>query len=277
MKRSQLVFRTALICTLPLAGISSALACPGDGTQFVGSVCYMATNFCPQGYLKADGQLLSISQNQALYALIGITYGGNGTTNFNLPDLRGRAVINWGDATAQTTAVAYGAKRGSESVTLNASQTPLQTHTHQATYSPSGTTQAQASGTVTLPVAVNVPAQNVSVSGHVRIANSTATGQQAVSGNAVLAKGGAAATIYAPSTTSADTDIGPSQTFSGNTTATTVNTSATGPVSLPVTGSSGTVTVAAANAPATAPVSLISPQQALTACIATEGIFPTRP
>lgn len=242
----------------------------------------MAGNFCPEGYLTADGTLVSISTYQALYAIIGTTYGGDARTTFGLPDLRGRAVIGWGAATPQTTAVAFGAKRGTETVTLAANQVPLPQHTHPATFTGTGSgTPAQASGNVSVPVAVTVPSQNISVSGNVKIANSTATGVQAVSPNAVLARGAAPATIYAASATAADTNIGPTQTFTGSTTASTVNTTAAGPVTLPVTGgggiTGGTVTVGAAGAAATAPVSLISPQQALTACIAVNGIYPTRP
>lgn len=248
-------------------------ACAAD-SPYIGSICYMATNYCPEGYLIADGSAVAVSNYQALYALIGTVYGGSGQT-FNLPDLRGRAVIGWGAATPQTSTVPFGAKRGAESVTLSASQVPLQPHTHPASFA-SGSSAPQASGNVSLPVAVAVPSQNISVSGNVKIANSSASGQQTVSANAVLAKGGSPANIYAPaSSVTADTNIGPSQTFNGATAAATVNTTAAGPVSLPVSG--GSITVGATGAAATASVSLISPQQALTACIAVSGIYPVRP
>lgn len=56
---------------------------------YIGQIQLFAFNFAPSGWLPCQGQQLQIAQNQALYALIGITYGGNGSTYFNLPDLRG--------------------------------------------------------------------------------------------------------------------------------------------------------------------------------------------
>lgn len=260
-------------------------ACAAE--PLVGSVCFTASNFCPNGFLPATGQTVNIQNYQVLYALLGTRFGGNGSSTFGLPDLRGRAPIganDWGIVTGGVaiSAVPLAALRGQETVTLAASQVPLPQHSHPAAFTGTGSgTPAQASGNVSVPVKVTVPSQNISVSGSVKIANSTATGVQAVSPNAVLAKGGAPAMIYATSATAADTNIGPTQTFTGSTTASTVNTTAAGPVTLPVTGgggiTGGTVTVGAAGAPAATPVSLISPQQALTACIAWNGIFPERP
>lgn len=278
MKRS--ILATSARRLLLVGGLSACLAAPAwacDGdSPYIGSVCYMAGNYCPSGYMKADGTVLTIQQYSALYAVIGIIYGGDGRTTFALPDLRGRTVVNWGSATTATAAVPFGEKRGAESVTFDASKVPQ--HVHPATFT-GGSGSAQASGPVSLPVTVDVPSQEVSVSGNVKIANSTASGVTTVSSNAVLAKGGGQANIYAPSSVAADTNIGPSQTFTGATTATRVSTNAAGNVTLPVTGSiaGGTVTVGANNAPATVPVSLITPRQALTACVAVEGLFPPRP
>jgi microcystin-dependent protein len=63
---------------------------------FLGEICLVAFNFPPRGYAQCDGQILSIQQNQALFSLLGTTYGGNGTTTFALPDLRGRVPMHWG-------------------------------------------------------------------------------------------------------------------------------------------------------------------------------------
>ena len=64
--------------------------------QFVGEVRMFCGNFAPSGWAFCNGQVLPISQNTALFSLLGTTYGGNGTTTFCLPDLRGRSPISFG-------------------------------------------------------------------------------------------------------------------------------------------------------------------------------------
>jgi microcystin-dependent protein len=83
---------------------------------YLGQIHAFSFGFPPKGWALCNGQLLPIAQNQALFSLLGTTYGGNGQTNFALPDLRGRSPIHTG-----TTAL--GAKVGQESVTLTAEQT----------------------------------------------------------------------------------------------------------------------------------------------------------
>ena len=63
---------------------------------FLGSIVLFGGNFAPQGWAFCQGQILPITQNTALFSLLGTTYGGNGTTTFALPDLRGRAPIGFG-------------------------------------------------------------------------------------------------------------------------------------------------------------------------------------
>ena len=65
-------------------------------TPFIGDITIVAFDFDPRGWARCNGQLLSIQQNAALFSILGTTYGGNGQTNFALPDLRGRAPIHWG-------------------------------------------------------------------------------------------------------------------------------------------------------------------------------------
>jgi len=96
---------------------------------FISEIRAFGFNFAPKGWATCDGQLLAINQNQALYSLIGITYGGDGRTNFNLPDLRGRTPIHF-DASYRE-----GQKSGSENVTLTTGQIPAHTHTLEATTS----------------------------------------------------------------------------------------------------------------------------------------------
>jgi microcystin-dependent protein len=115
---------------LPLAFASTSLPVAACGSQpFVGEICTFAFNFCPQGFAETSGQLLDISQNTALFSLLGTTYGGNGQTTFALPDLRGRLVVGAG-AGAGLTSVALGEKGGQQSVTLTSANLP--THTHGA-------------------------------------------------------------------------------------------------------------------------------------------------
>lgn len=94
---------------------------------FIGQILTFAGNFAPLNYLACNGQSLPISQNDVLYALIGTTYGGDGVTTFNLPNLQGRTPIHMGQGRGLGTYV-IGQVAGSESVTLNTPQLP--THIH---------------------------------------------------------------------------------------------------------------------------------------------------
>lgn len=85
-------------------------------------------NFPPQGWAFCQGQLLSISQNTALFALLGTTYGGNGQTTFGLPDLRGRSPIGIGQGPGLSP-IQQGEVSGAENVTLLTTNMPAHTHT----------------------------------------------------------------------------------------------------------------------------------------------------
>jgi len=93
---------------------------------YIGEIRMFAGNFAPVGWMFCEGQLLSIAENEALFALIGTTYGGDGQTTFALPDLRGRLPIHQGAG------VALGQQSGVEQVTLTASQLGAHTHAFQA-------------------------------------------------------------------------------------------------------------------------------------------------
>jgi microcystin-dependent protein len=93
----------------------------------LGCIYMFAGNFAPRNYALCQGQLLSISQNAALFSILGTTYGGNGTTTFALPDLRGRAPIGEGTGPGLTTVV-LGEQGGTQNVTLLSSQMPAHTH-----------------------------------------------------------------------------------------------------------------------------------------------------
>lgn len=94
---------------------------------FLGEIKMFAGNFAPRGWALCDGQLLAISQNDALFSLLGTLYGGDGRTTFALPDLRGRAPMHQGSGPGLTPR-GLGARGGVERVTLTESQIP--THAH---------------------------------------------------------------------------------------------------------------------------------------------------
>lgn len=89
---------------------------------FLAEIKLMAFNFAPRGWAMCNAQTLPINQNQALFALLGTTYGGNGTTNFQLPDLRGRVAIHMGSG------YILGQRAGEEAHTLIQSELPQHTH-----------------------------------------------------------------------------------------------------------------------------------------------------
>ena len=99
---------------------------------FVGEVRMFAGNFAPRGWAFCDGQLLAVSQNDALFSLLGTIYGGDGRTTFGLPDLRGRIPIHPGSGPGLSPR-RLGAKGGAENVTLTVNQLPSHTHTLQVT------------------------------------------------------------------------------------------------------------------------------------------------
>ncbi|MFP5236430.1 MAG: phage tail protein [Acidobacteriota bacterium] len=97
---------------------------------FIGEIRTTGFNFAPTGWFLCQGQLLPINAYQALFALLGTVFGGNGTSNFQLPDLQGRVPIHQGQG------YAMGELGGNAKVTLNEQQMPL--HTHLATFAPAG-------------------------------------------------------------------------------------------------------------------------------------------
>ena len=94
---------------------------------FYGQIQMFGFNFPPRGWAFCDGALLPISQNQALFSLLGTTYGGDGRTTFGLPDLRGRNAVHVGTGTG-IAAVSWGQKKGSNSVTVAEANMPNHNH-----------------------------------------------------------------------------------------------------------------------------------------------------
>ncbi len=98
---------------------------------YIGEIKMFAGTYAPQGWATCDGQLLSIAQNSALFALLGTLYGGDGMNTFALPDLRSRAPIHAGQGRGLTS-YTQGQTGGSESVTLTQKQMPAHSHSFNA-------------------------------------------------------------------------------------------------------------------------------------------------
>lgn len=111
--------------------------------SFVGEIRMFAGNYAPEGWAMCNGQLLNIAENEVLFALIGTTYGGDGQTNFALPDLRGRIPVHMGTNPRTGTNFSLAQAAGVENVTLPLNQLPAHSHTAVA--------QSNTDNTVTSP------------------------------------------------------------------------------------------------------------------------------
>ena len=111
---------------------ASPLVASASSTPFVGELMLSGSNFCPVGWAQAAGQVMLISQNTALFSLLGTQYGGNGQTTFALPDLRGRAPIGAGQGPGLSDRV-IGEMGGAETVTLTQAEMPAHSHSAGAT------------------------------------------------------------------------------------------------------------------------------------------------
>jgi microcystin-dependent protein len=109
---------------------------------YLGQIILFAGDFAPKGWAFCNGQLMLISEYEALYSVIGVAYGGNGTSNFALPDLRGRVPVHSGKGPGVEKFWQLGERFGSDTITLDISEMP--NHTHATT-----TTAPQAQVAVT--------------------------------------------------------------------------------------------------------------------------------
>jgi microcystin-dependent protein len=206
-----------------LANTNSANACADEG--YIGSICMVASNFCPDKFAEANGALLTVSSNTALFSLLGNRFGGNGTTTFALPDLRGRSPVNLGQShTAMAPVVTLGSKRGQETITLAPHH--MTAHAHAYAYTPPE----------------DSPSLNVSKTAATKAVPDNGDLIAAQTANAFVPAGSAGKTVPLGGASS--------------------------------TGKSGTVAVQ--NTGGGAPFASLSPQQALTACIRVEGLYPPR-
>jgi microcystin-dependent protein len=112
-------------------------------SPFLGEIRMFGGNFAPRGWAFCNGQIMPISQNTALFSLLGTTYGGNGVTTFALPNLQSRVPVHWGTGAGLSSYV-IGQQAGQENVTLLQSQMPA--HTHLLNAVTSGGNQASPTG-----------------------------------------------------------------------------------------------------------------------------------
>ena len=123
-------FLTAAFVAAGLTAVLPASEAKAQSEPFLGQISWFGGTFAPRGWAFCDGQLLPINQNQALYSLLGTTYGGDGRTTFALPDVRGRVPIHAGQG-AGLEDFREGTKGGSETVTLNVAEMPAHSHSPQ--------------------------------------------------------------------------------------------------------------------------------------------------
>lgn len=128
---------------------------------YVGEIRLFAGNYAPLNWAICNGQQIAISANEVLYQLIGTTYGGNGTTYFNLPDLRGRLPRHQGTLQAGP-AYVMGQMAGFEQVTLTVPQLPAHSHALNATNT--GPTQNVATNAI--PAVAQVPTNSFNVNAY---------------------------------------------------------------------------------------------------------------
>lgn len=150
--------------------------------EFLGIIKAFGGNFAPRGWLFCNGQLVGVQQNQALFAILGTTYGGNGQTTFGIPDLRGRSPIGWGQGPGLSNYV-IGQSSGTEQISILQSNMPP--HNHLAT-SALTLTASNGAATNSTPVAGNSLAAASDVNGDpAKIYNATAP-TVALNGGSVL-------------------------------------------------------------------------------------------
>ncbi len=122
---------TSVYAAMAVAGLGIVASPHANASPdpYLGELTLYPYNFCPRGWAPADGKLLSISENTALFSLYGTTFGGDGRNTFALPDLRGRTVVGTGEGPGLTNR-RWGQRFGSEVTTLSEQNLPA--HSHEA-------------------------------------------------------------------------------------------------------------------------------------------------
>lgn len=132
------IFRHVGLLTIAAWAAASGPSAQAQESPFVAEVRLFAFNFCPRNWTNAAGQLMAIAQNTALFSLLGTAYGGNGSVNYQLPNLQGRAPVGAGvlGQGPGLSPVDWGESGGAETVTLTNNNLPIHTHQQIASVSP---------------------------------------------------------------------------------------------------------------------------------------------
>lgn len=141
MTLKKLHLGAASLAILATAGVTAPV---NAQEEYLGEIIWTGYTFCPRNTTDANGQLLAISQYSALFSLYGTTYGGDGRTTFQLPDLRGRAPVHYGNGPGLTSR-SLGERSGTETNTMTETQMPSHTHSATSTSNSSSTTTLRAS------------------------------------------------------------------------------------------------------------------------------------
>lgn len=214
---------------------------------FVGQICLFGFNYAPQDWVPCDGRLLQVAQYQALFALLGTIYGGDGRTTFGVPDLRGRMAISQGQGPGLSQRV-IGQMSGAETSLLTIQNMPAHNHAFAGT-------------ATSAPVSLNVTGLTAATT--VTVATGPTPTSPTVSGN-LLADSAADPLYAAPSSTpkGALGGVSATTTLTGGTASGNVGLTPAGTI-----GATGNST----------PFSNMPPYLVLNYCIAYNGVFPPRP
>lgn len=206
--------------------------------DYMGMVRMFAGSFAPRGFMGCNGQILSVSTNSALFAILGVTYGGNGSSTFGLPNLAGRNVVGTGPTNFGGGNYVLGQAAGNTTATLNIGNMPQ--HNHQAIFTGSGSS-------------VTIPAPTIKASSAVGTAATPSATANTLAQLVVPRTTGV--TLYNNSAPDTDLNVGGQPSSAAITPA--------GSVVVSIAGSS-------------LPFSIANPYLALTMCIVVNGIFPSR-
>ena len=248
-----------IICAAGSLFTASPAKAQCDTNPYLGSVCMTGIGYCPRFYPEAAGQLLSINQFSALFSLFGTTYGGNGRTNFQLPDFRAFGPVGLGSGPGISEPVFPGEMRGYENIYLSRVEMPA--HTHTATFTP----ETGKSTMITMGTPGNLKVDTT-------VSASTANGADttpSMTNNVVSTITGPAARLYGPGGGSNVALSGVTSSVSGN-----PDIPARSGVILDALDG-GTVTLGSTGNQA--PITNIPPQTAIRYCVAIEGTYPPRP
>ncbi|MCK9394149.1 MAG: tail fiber protein [Methylobacter sp.] len=226
---------------------------------FMGTIMAVGFNFAPRGWAFCNGQLLPISQNSAMFALLGTMYGGDGQSTFGLPDLRGRVVVGSQDYGPGLAPVQQGEKAGTNNVTIigngavsiSLTSANLPPHTHPASMSLNGLS-------ATTDISIDTTAHAAPPATTAFTAGSTLTSSSA--------GGPTSAAIYLPPTTAQATPAS----LGG------VTTTVTGTGAVTVGANTGGGQALAAPVQTQALASIMQPYLGLNYIICLQGIFPSR-